>query len=1062
MTDQQVFQLEHFYVAARGRDGQGVQLLAQSPGITREQVAECVRIVQLMPPLPAQRSDAMPGSFGLFRGATVDYIIARAQQGQGGVPQAHYLLASAAFTRRLGGNLHLFDKFAREPFLQFATPRSDLPPFIISNPQPPDDNTQADDLLALLGFANNKIKLIDGLLASIIQGMGLSVINAPLSLADRVSFVQGLLTLLPAPARAGITFATSVIDPRANVQIKFWVNDSRLPKHLTFDWAAGKILDDAPDDVYTKYIMAQLRLDTSLVTQKTERMARTAVWRAMRKDDMAKALAWASRRSSVDDLVDNGQPADPKMLAAILREDPTLSDEARVKYSRSLLAMTLASDDLIHHADVIPEKAAGNRDLTGAVFDQLKSSAENNQALSVYRLIQRWLTEESIKSTGVDVSRWRPLIGFAALAHTKHLLAVDPAALGDFLSQFFEADPGLQLAIDEMIRLSRPRAYEDAAVARIIFLLAVRYLEAGDLQRLLSEPRLMMQLPEPLRGTLPYLQSSNGMLTPPVSLAKAAGVYGPEHQPFILVRLVEWAILLRRPALVDTESMRSILKIAASPQRQRFDTLFEHLETDLGPLEVLQNLDPEMPQYLVELNLLRGHFADAIHQLESYQANLFKNPRSVTLLEMVRNIFCSVPLDEESLIGALQTMQDSRLEPATRASAYVGALEAKSWSPKMAPAAIQLTDILSRAPHITEDIGLDPALELLKANADRRDTQETMRLAQALMDYALELNGNGIDLVCRTYRAINWGPEAAGTALNILRLYIRNAKPEQVKRLAACLGEDGKNLEAVLRAAQLLRTFVGGVNGDADFLAFAEQVQVAALLLIDMAATYYPSEEVPPIWKLKRMVEAMPGGLSIEELQQLADNLNTVGIQTLKLAQLAGNRRRSAETDAHRLQLLRGEIAPTTALDALYAIGGRLGDGQFYPLDLRRKARPQLLGERSVNMLLRETTLIIHLFDGMLAAFPGKDQALDVNAWKAEVDGLWQLMSDGQRRYIQQELVQTVEYLAQTIKVVGDTGHERSFENKGFGQQLLSGRAQPRTVCDALRWLSGYFGKQHK
>ncbi len=1062
MTDQQVFQLEQFYVAVRGQDGQGLQLLAQTPGVPREHIAECVRMAQLMPPLPTQRSATMPGSLGLFRGAAIDYIIARAQQGPSGIPQIHYVLASAALIRQLGGNLHLFDKFAGEPFPQFATPRNDLPPFVLNNPQPPDDNTQADDLLALLGFANNKIKLIDGLLAGLIQGMGLSVINAPLSLPDRIAFVQGLLTLLPAPARSAITFATSVIDPRTNVQIKFWIKDTRLPKHLTFDWAAGKLLDEAPDDVYTKYMMAQLRLDTSLVTQKTDRMARTAVWRAMRKDDMAKALAWASRRSSVDDLVDNGQPADPKMLAAILREDPTLPDQERIKYSRSLLAMALASDDLIHFADAIPEKAAGNRELSSAVFDQLKTAAENNQALAVYRLTQRWLTEESIQSTGVDVTRWRPLIGFAALAHTKNLLAVDPAALVEFLSQFLDADPGLQPAVDEMIRLSRARAYDNADAARIVFLLAVRYLEAGDLQRLLSEPRFIMQLPEPLRGMLPYLLSSDALLTPPVSLAKAAGVYGLEHQPFILVRLVEWAILLQRPALIDTEAMRNILKIAAAPRRERFDMLFQHLEDDLGQVDALTTLDPEMPQYLVELNLLRGHYADAIRQLEVYQSNLYREPRSVTLLEMVRNTFCNVPLDEESLTSALQAMQDSRLEPATRASAYVGALEAKAWSSRMAAAASQLTDILSKAPHLTEDIGTEPALSLLKANADRRDTQETMRLATALVDYALTLNGKGTDLVCRTYRAINWGPETVGTALNVLRLYIRNAQPEQVKRLADCLGEDGKNIQAVLQAANCLRTFIGGVSGQADFMAFAEQVQAAAMLLIDMAATYHPNEEVPPIWKLKRMVEAMPGGLSTEELQQLADNLNTLGLQALKIAQLSGNRRRSAETDAHRLQLLRGEIAPATALDALYSVGGHLGEGQFYPLDLQKKARPQLLGERSINMLLRETTLILGLFNGMLAAFPGKDQTLDVRAWQAEIDGLWQLMSNGQQRFIQNELVQMVEYLAQVIKVVGDSGHERSFENKGYGQQLLTGRAQPRSVCDALRWLSGYFGKQHK
>ncbi len=1060
MIDQtRIFQLERLYLAVTAHDGSApsLQLLARTPDVRPEHIAECRRAANLMP--PDQRTDAMPGSLGIFRGETIDFIIAKAQVGPNGFPAFQYLLAPAAAIRWLGGNIRVFESYATEPIPQFTSQRTDLPPFVLDHPEPPDKDTQTDDLLALMDLCKNNLKVIGGLLGALVQAMGLGIINAPLSLHDRITFVQGLMTLLPAPARTAITFATSVTDPgQTNTQIKFLASDVRPARHVIYDWAAGKVLNEPPEDIYSKFIMAQLRLDTSLVLEHTEKLARTAVWRAMRKDDMANALAWVSRRASVDSALQNGQPVDRSMVAGILREDPTLTDELRIVYSRHLLAMALALDDP-SLTDIIPAIAAQNHDLADAVNEQLRMAAAGDQGMAVYHLVERWLSQAPM---GVDVSRWRPLLGAVVLNRVKSLLAGESAPLVQYLESLLTVPASLQLepVIAEVIDMARPRGAQNADVARAVFLLAVTYLPAGALQTLLGDASFAAQLPEPLRDILAHLTPEMVKAAPPGLLAKGSEVFGPERQPIILARMVDWALYIRRLDLIDMDALRGMVKLALSPYGSRFDVLCQQIVEDLTRQNVLKTLDLKAPQYLVELSLARGAYPAAIRQLEIYQNTLYRGTKQEDLAEIVRAVFSDVPLSAKMLDAALQAMQDSQLKPVARANAYIGALEAKNWSAEMEGAAQRLTAILVADPRLIELIGVDPVLRLLKAHSERKDAVEALRTAGALVEYSLTLGADkGPDLINQIYPLVNWSTEVTDVALEMLRIYARRAPLELAKELPHRLGtQHGEKVERSLDAAYRLRLILGG----ADFDAFSERAHAATLLLIDMAATYHPSQELPPIHKLRRTVEGMPGGLSDAERQRLSQNLNTLGVQILKLAQANDHKWGHSEPEGHRIQLFKSTVAPATSLDALRWISGHLGQGKTFQLKLERNAPPHLLGNRSVNMLLRETDLIMALFDGLLAAFPEKDAwPIDNGVWAAEVDSVWAIQSLYKQRQIQPVLIEDLQLLAQAIKEIGDKGHERSFQPHGYGRQLQTGRAQPRSVIDALRWVSGYFGRQH-
>src|SRR5258708_10095509 len=147
-----VFRLERLYVTiAAGQNGQPtMQELGRTRGILPEQLSECWRMARLMPPLPEQCTEAMPGAFGIFRGESAEYIIAKAQRTVSGAPIFQYLLAPAAVLRAISGNVSYFEPYACEPIQQFPAPRYDLPPFVIEDPEAPDYDTQIASLEAIM------------------------------------------------------------------------------------------------------------------------------------------------------------------------------------------------------------------------------------------------------------------------------------------------------------------------------------------------------------------------------------------------------------------------------------------------------------------------------------------------------------------------------------------------------------------------------------------------------------------------------------------------------------------------------------------------------------------------------------------------------------------------------------------------------------------------------------------------------------------------------------------------------------------------------------------------
>ncbi|MBN1200991.1 MAG: hypothetical protein JXJ20_03960 [Anaerolineae bacterium] len=1060
MSESQVFQLERLYYGTladpESRVPAAPDLIASTPNITPAQVTECLRVAQLRPPGHDEITDDMPGSLALFQGRSTNFVLAKAQHNDAGYPQVLYIMLPVNVLRWLGGNVLAFRPLAMMDMPSFATTRRNLRPFELRDPAPPSPEEQVDALFDLLVYCHDSFKNIEGLLAGLIQGWPLAIVNSPPSLDQRLRFIQGLLSFLPIPARLSITFATHIHDPETSpAQIKFLSQRASPDRHLVYDWGDGRLLTTPPDDGYSHYMLAQFRLDPSLVVEQTDQLARTTVWRASHKENLGRALGWVSRRAAIDQAVLEGQPADREMVAAILREDPTLPDDLRQAYVRHLLAFVLALEEP-DFADVIPVVAVTSSNVANAVAHQLQTAIENGQARMVYALLERWYTTIP-EAAALD---WQPIIQNAARQYLIDLLDQNQIqAAIDFIHYTKSAHPALRIseAMPDLVALAQFPARSHPELAETLFLLSVETLPAGELHRLLSDAQFVRQLPETTQAALAYLQPEPQSSVPPHVLDQGARAFGDGYRMLVLARFVEWAMYLHRPELIDTAALQSLLVMAQSPKAGRFEALIEHVVEDFSRISVIQVLEPPGARILVQLMLQIGRYDQAIALLEFYQNEVFRPERLLEFTRLAGETFLMTPLSGEDLSEALTYLEGSQIRPEPRALIYCGALINRDWADDQDYAARRLTSMTFNDNNLARVIGFDNTLNLLDFHARQRSALNTLRVGAALVDSTLHMDNKGAVYLARMWPSITWNTEVAEAALELLRRYLRGVQLDQVPTLLAYFHDElGPEIEQMLHATYLMRLAMNGSG----LMRFAHDVHTAASLFVDIATTYHAKKDLPLKHRLRRDLDTMTGGLSENERKQVAENTYNITQQVYELGQERSRRRRHQPIED---MLIQGIIAPQAGVDLLRFIGGHFAHQAVVPLDLERGAMAHVFGNRSAAMFLRETNAITRLLEGLQSAFEQRHNLnITAEALTAELDSLWSTLSLYHQRRIHNQFAQDCQQLAEVIGIMADRAHSRILSDRGRGRQLVTGQRQPKTALEAMRWVNGYFARRHR
>ena len=1059
MSEPRVFYLERFYfgnlVLPGNRLSATPSLVAHTPGVTIERAVEWLRAAPLLPPALSETSAEMPGALGLIKGVGDDYALVKAQRNAAGQPQLLYVLTPRETLDAVGGQTLTFRPLALMDVPAFTQVKTDLQPYALRCPGPPTADSQAGLLNDLLMFCRDSFRVVQGLLAGLIEGQPLAIVGSALSVELRLRFIGGLLALLPAPVRAGTTFVTQIDNPALiRADIKFLTARPLSADHIVYDWENGELLTAPPDNAYARYITAQLRLDPSLVVEQTEQMADTAVWRARQTSDLSGALSWAARRAALDQVIREGQPADHELVAEVLRRDPTLTDDLRRIYVRHLLAFALALDEP-ESADVVAESCADSLDLAEAVGQQLTEAISNGMAGAVCAMLERWLpnVDETLRH------HWRPIFHQAAQAHTRALVASGAAEqVIPFLDRLQKAPAALALTgvaptiINDVLGAAR----RNPRLAESVFLLAVRALPAGYFYRLLLDRTFTSRLPPVTQAAIAHLQAQPAVPRRRRILDEGARPFGDGFRGPVLARLVESALYLQRAELIDTATLLALLILAQSAQGEDYTALIHQVVRELSEESRLQTLEPPGLRVLVQLLLQTRAYYDAVELLVYYQDRFFGPQRLNEFTSLVGDLFQHLSLTPDALSGALSYLEGSRLGPEARAMIYVGALRNRRWADDQDNAARRLTTMIFNDHSLIDVIGTDSVLQLLAFYAQQRQTLDALRVSAALVDHTLTMGLESAALIARMWPLITWDSEATSAARELLRSYVRGVPQRDLPAIVAHLEHAlGQPVGEMMRASWLLRI----VMGEGDLIEFAGHVQTASRLLVDIAAVYHSGKEYPPLHRLRRELDTLTGGLSEYERETVADNFLAIGRLVFALgASATMESERSVPDDL----LLAGQASPGSGLEMLLFMGGFLTRGTPLPLELQRAEMGHLFGSRSAAILLRQTTTARRLLENLLTAFETPEVlACSPQALRTEMASQWELLSLYQQRQLHGVLADECQHLAQVIRVMVRGASARTVAENSINRQLETGRRQPETSLEALRWIHGYFARKH-
>ncbi len=1043
------FKLPRLYHRPSGGDGRGAagEMEGFSTGLTRAHWDEFQRLAPLLPPSQEENPD---GALGLFRGQTVDFILAHAFIDATGKAGVHYVPLTAESLRQAAGRVRLLQDLMMAS-IPPATQRN-LPPldWTIS---PPTLEEQADDLSAFIYMMKDNFKVIAALLGALIQGIPIVVLHAPGDLNVQMGLIQGLLALLPIPARFGVTFATSMprLDPMP-VQIAFTAGEDTPENVLRYDWESGELTGPMPEeDLYSRITIQQLRLDPIVAVEQMVGLTKAAGWRLTRQDPLVQALGWAARRMSLDAAVTEGQPADMDMVASVLAEDPTLSDDLRVRYVRHLLAFALALDNP-GPADVIAPLARLYEDVETAALAMLDEAIHEGKSHLVYRILASWLADP----LGPEGSQWQRRAYTAASAYLQTLVAVrNTEAVIAFFSELQEAPDRLMIseAAPDLLESALPLANESSDLAQMLFLLAVDHLPAAPFQRLARMKEFTRQLPAPVRDGLEHFHPGQPTPAPAGMLVQMADAFGDTWNLVVLARLIEWITALERPDLIDTPTLSRLVELARSPWRGRYEVVLRHVVQDFSQPALLALVEEPGPRYLAEILLLLGDYRQVVTLLERISTTRFRGDDQAQFGPWVSAVFEQTSLDTPQLLAALEALPRYDLKLGPCAMAYRGALVNKNFDPALEPVVDRLAEVLNNDPLLVIPVGYEVALRLVQVYARRQEAEPAVSLA-AVITNSLDGREEGLPIVGRLWTLLNWNQELREAALELFRRYVRQVPQERARTIPDQVGRKlGARVGEMLQATVILNIMADG----AGFEGLSEQVRVVAALLADMQAAYQ-KKPYPTLHRLRSDLDGMTGGVGEPERRQIAANLLAIGQIILTLG---GARSKNRNRALHDQKLLAGSETPRAALDALLWIGGNLAGGQSIQPNVDREAMHHFLGRRSVNALYDESNTTRRFLQTLIAAFPPeKPPALTLAAFHAEVESLWKGMRLYDQRRLKEDFAADAQAVAVLITRIAAEADDKALSDSGLGRSLETAKREPRSALEAIRFVYGYFERR--
>lgn len=1042
--------LEHFFFGHQVQDGQPQGdpiVLAKSRSVTDAQIQAALERAAV-PTLPASNRV----TWGIMRiGRGQPQVLTRVELGDAGQLMRHIILLPSETIRSLAGNLSALLPLLPPHLPTFEKAGAPLKPMPFEINAAPDAEQQVDKLLNLMTYTKNQIRNIEPLLAAVVSGVPLVLLNAPQELETRLNFVEAMLMLLPASTRHGVSFLLhndNLSDLR--VQISFQ-NEAPLDKDLTiYDWETAQISGEQLKTDYSRFITGQLRLDAELVTRETEKLTRTAGWRFQNGDSLNDALGYASHRARMDQTIETGLPVEIDQVAKVLKEDPTLTDQQREMYARHLMNFSLALEDMSSISPVSPIMQR-NTDFADEMYEMLAQAAQDGKGALVFDTLASWMNDP-LSPQG---PRWTGLMQKAAMAELKELIAdQDTEGLTDYLDQIRNLEAVVGPIVPTLVNETLLLLERDTQLAQRVLLLAIQHIPMERLRKLLLLRQFNAAQPPAIRTLLKLLLSEE-QRPPRNAIMDAVRAFDASLRVSALLTFVKLAHALDRHRFLNRQVLERVVKMMTEANLHDDDL---SLLAEIGKAfsdQYLERLKEPMPRLILQMQLL-GHRYDLLSEsLIRQSRDYYKAAGQLRYVLSVQQMFAKTSLTPRRAREALQAMQANGIINVPLFAGMAGTLESTNGVAEMKPTAEKLIEELQEQPHFIDVLPPQSFMTLMQFLSRYPDMGLQLKLTihMAAQCSAAQEDSLGLKAISSAYKLLDGRAQTKPLALELLRQYVRVANDEAARRLVTRYGEElGDTVREKLQTSYEFSNMLGRT----DLLTYAMTLERTIALLQSTAETFAAPHAVPELMHFRRMAERFRDGTSTGDLYELSRELRRMAHTVVILSEQ--HSRRGKNSERYMQQIVDGSQEPQSMVDVFRAAGATLNAKKLYPFRLSDQGNEQPFGDESAigrigtvaaasNLLHQATTARPtnrQMWSQALIADELRSQSLTYGG-SADQQALRQLGRNWQR-------------LADLILHISEYSDTKVIEAENRrGQRLDRHEAQPADPLQLYRFVYGYF-----
>ncbi len=895
-------QLEYIIYGARTPD-EPESILATTPGITAD-VAQLVNSLVTLDPLPAD-TQAKTQAVGMFNGSDGQFILGIGiyQDADPQQPLFYYVLLPPDVLQLVAGNITALLEIIGEGI---TIPAEDTP--LEPLRMPPTPTWTSDKRMVLFSklindYNDGDVDRVFKLLAALLDERSLLIRGFSADVQDRLHFVQGLMMLLPSPARTEVTFATNVTTV-ANAQGMIVFSDDDAETERLTDESLNNL--ELPPYVGRLAALWDGNLQTFVGQLRTMELIAVHL---MNDKSLMEGLGAVAERLRLDAIVTLGEDIPADVLKSVFTNALPQVGPLLEQYTLQLLRLAVEERDpeAVSILNAAMQRDENVNDLVNSEMERLLGDEPD----AVYFFIRTILTD------GFD-ERWLSLLHASATVSMSIVLQQqgDAETVMTWLKLIANEPATYQLNVTlrDGIRAAKELAHTDGELGRRLLSFTAR--RVPDLLMLLLQDEVL----------LTHMEAPVGLALRDYEAQAVEDTVDTGHELALIVlsrALVDAPEDAPAAAVFTPENIDFVWQLYASDQS------FDDLPDAMQPSVILEGvidggqawLAVDAMETLLKQALVAGDSAMMLRICTHLipPANLF---------ELVVDSMQASAISSESIVMMTRTLIDNDvMTPQQVVDVYLRVAGARGWDSE---ATLALVEQIGRM--FQQNATLNAPFDALQHMIDLASSAQIEPTARAIMRRmlghieALEDEAQQIAQMRKLYQNLAWTTTTRNQMVGWWRNFARTQPLTRLQQLA-------KRLEAVKAldwAHNIAQTAIAvrKMMGKRTLEDFADGVSVAYSILQSLADSFDAGRRNLDQATFRAELNARDAELTPDERSVLAKNLRELADLITDMADRRSKATLIRREEEIERQLLAGSQEPQSAIDTMRWLSGYLSGMQ--------------------------------------------------------------------------------------------------------------------------------------